>query len=52
MARSVRNVGMLLLGIFLILEGLGMLVSLPIPGLGVIEGLLALLAGIFILLGR
>ena len=52
MARSYRSIGFLLLGIYLILQGLGMLIPLPIPFLGVIEGLLALVAGILILIGR
>ncbi len=52
MARSTRSVGLLLLGIYLILIGLGSLIPLPIPFLGVIEGLLALIAGILILVGR
>ena len=45
-----RNIGMLLLAIFLILWGLSALV--PIGGLGVILAILAIAAGIFILIGR
>jgi hypothetical protein len=45
-----RNIGMLLLAIFLIAWGLVML--LGIGGLGVILAILAIAAGIFILLGR
>jgi hypothetical protein len=45
-----RNVGMLLLGIWLILTGIGVLVSLPIPG--IVTSVIALLAGILILIGR
>ena len=52
MARSYRSVGFLLLGIYLILQGLALLISLPIPYFAVIQGLLALLAGILILVGR
>ncbi len=48
--RVTRNVGMLLLGIWLILSGLGGLVALPIPG--IIMTVLALLAGILILIGQ
>jgi len=48
--RVTRNMGMLLLGIWLILSGLGGLVALPIPG--VIMTVLALLAGILILIGQ
>jgi hypothetical protein len=45
-----RNTGMLLLGIWLILAGLGALTALPVPG--VVSAVIALLAGILILIGR
>jgi len=45
-----RNIGMLLLAIFLIAWGVVQL--LGIGGLGVILALLAIAAGVFILLGR
>ena len=45
-----RSVGMLLLAIWLIIAGLGTLAPLPIPG--VVSGVIALLAGILILIGR
>lgn len=45
-----KNIGFLLLGIWLILTGLSAFVSMG--GLGVILALLAIAAGIFILLGR
>jgi hypothetical protein len=45
-----RSVGMLLLGIWLILVGLGSLAPLPVPS--VVNGVIALLAGILILIGR
>jgi hypothetical protein len=46
-----KNIGMLLLAIYLILAGLGLLVhTIAIPAL--IMGILALMAGIFILIGR
>ena len=48
--RVTRNIGMLLLGIWLILAGLGGLAALPIPP--VINAVLALLAGILILVGQ
>jgi hypothetical protein len=48
--RVTRNVGMLLLAIWLILNGLGGIAPLPIPG--VIMSVLALLAGILILIGQ
>jgi hypothetical protein len=46
------NLGMLLLGIWLILTGLIGLFGLALPYAGVIMGVLALLAGILILAGR
>ena len=45
-----RNMGMLLLAIWLILTGLSGLVALPLPA--VVMAVLALLAGILILVGR
>jgi hypothetical protein len=45
-----RNIGFLLLAIWLILTGLSAFISLG--GLGVILALLAIAAGIFILIGR
>jgi hypothetical protein len=45
-----RNIGFLLLAIWLILTGLSAFMSLG--GLGVILALLAIAAGVFILLGR
>jgi hypothetical protein len=52
MKRFTKNIGMLLLAIWLILSGLIALFSLSFNGLGLIMGLLAIAAGIFILLGR
>jgi hypothetical protein len=48
--RLTRSVGMLLLGIWLIITGLAGLAPLPVPG--VITAVLALLAGILILVGQ
>lgn len=48
--RTTRSVGMLLLGIYLILVGIGGFAALPIPTL--LLSLLALIAGILILVGR
>jgi len=45
-----RNIGFLLLAIWLILTGLSAFISLG--GLGIILALLAIAAGIFILMGR
>jgi hypothetical protein len=47
-----RNVGMLLLGIWLILTGLLQIASISIAGSGIILALLAIVAGILILIGR
>ena len=52
MRRFTRNIGMLLLAIWLILTGLIALLNLSFAGLGLIMGLLAIAAGIFILLDR
>lgn len=49
-ARITRNQGMLVLAIWLILSGVAGLVVIPIPG--VLMALLALIAGVLILLGR
>ncbi len=51
-ARINRNLGMLLLSIYLILAGLGLLIGLHFVYMGVLEGLLALAAGVLILIGR
>jgi hypothetical protein len=48
--RVTQNVGMLLLAVYLILVGLGGLVAVGIPA--VVMAVLALLAGILILVGR
>ena len=47
-----KNLGFLLLAIWLILYGLIALLSLSFAGLPVIMAILAIAAGIFILLGR
>ena len=52
MKRLTKNIGMLLLAIWLILTGLIALFSLSFNGLGIIMGILAIAAGIFILIGR
>ena len=45
-----KNIGMLLLAVYLILAGLGMLLAFVIPT--VLMGILAVAAGVFILIGR
>ena len=47
-----KNLGMLLLGIWLILSGLILLLNLSFSGLGILMAILAIAAGAFILLGR
>ena len=47
-----KNLGMLLLGVWLILSGLLPLLGLGIPGAGMIMGILAIAAGVLILVGR
>jgi hypothetical protein len=55
MARSLlqgRSIGMVLLSIYLILAGLGLVIGLSFEGLPILMGVLALLAGVAILAGR
>lgn len=47
-----RNLGMLLLGIWLIMTGLVHVFSISIPAMGTLLPLLAIVAGVLILLGR
>lgn len=48
-----RSIGMIVLAIYLILEGLTALVpSLSFSGMGVVMGILALVAGVLILIGK
>jgi hypothetical protein len=49
--RISEGLGMILLAIWLILEGLILLFGLTFAGINIIMGLLALIAGIIILLG-
>jgi hypothetical protein len=46
----ISNIGFILLAIYLILVGITSLAAVAIPG--IILGILALLAGIFILIGK
>jgi uncharacterized membrane protein HdeD (DUF308 family) len=50
--RLTRNLGMLLLAIWLILTGLIALFNLSFQGSGTLLGVLALAAGILVLIGR
>ena len=50
--RLTKNIGMLLLSIWLILTGLITLLKFSFTGLDIIMAILAIAAGIFLLLGR
>ena len=50
--KSTKNLGVLLLGLWLILTGLQSLVHISIPGLGLIMAVLALAAGVLLIAGR
>ena len=52
MARSLGSIGMILLAVWLILHGLVTLTNLHFTGLPIILGILALVAGILLLLGK
>jgi hypothetical protein len=49
--RFTKNIGMLLLAIFLIIWGLTALIP-ALSGLGLVAAIIAIAAGVFILLGR
>ena len=50
--RLTRNLGMLLLAIWLILTGLMPLLNLSFSGVGTLMGILAIAAGVLLLIGR
>ena len=47
-----KNIGMLLLAIWLILSGVMPFLNLGFPGMGTIMAILAIAAGVLILIGR
>jgi hypothetical protein len=47
-----RNVGMLLLAVWLVLTGLVPLLNLSFSGLGTVMAILAIAAGVLVLVGR
>jgi hypothetical protein len=51
-SRAPRNLGMLLLGIWLILSGILPLIHLSFTGLALIMAVLAIAAGVLIIMGR
>lgn len=50
--RATRNLGMLLLGIWLVISGVVPLINLSFSGLGTLMAVLALAAGVLIIAGR
>lgn len=50
--KPTKNLGMLLLAVWLILTGLIALLDLGFEGMGMLLGILALAAGVLILVGR
>lgn len=50
--RPTRSLGLQLLGIWLVAQGIISLVPILLPGLGVVMSLLALAAGLVLLLAR
>jgi hypothetical protein len=50
--KGVSGTGFALLGVWLIIMGLVQVINLHFSGLGLLQGVLALVAGILILLGR
>jgi hypothetical protein len=47
-----KNIGMLLLAVWLILTGLIPLLNFSFSGLGLVMGILAIASGVFIVIGR
>jgi hypothetical protein len=47
-----KGLGLLLLGIWLIVTGLEQVVRIPVAGLGSILAILAIVAGVLLVLGR
>jgi hypothetical protein len=48
----IKNLGMILLAVWLIMWGLITILALSFHGIWIVMGVLAILAGIFILLGK
>lgn len=47
-----KKLGMILLGIWLIASGLLQIISIAIPGIGIILAILAIAAGLLLLFGK
>ena len=52
MMKLTKSLGMLLLGIWLVVMGLVQVFGISLPAIGTLLPLLAIVAGVFILLGR
>ncbi len=52
MARNLSRLGLAALGIYLILQGLVSVIGLSFSGLGLLLGVLAIVAGVLLLVGR
>jgi hypothetical protein len=52
MARAYGRLGSICLGVYLLLQGLVLLLGLQFLGLPILLGVLALLAGVLLLVGR
>ena len=52
MAKGFGSLGLAALGIYLILQGLVSMIGLAFNGLGLLLGVLALVAGVLLLIGR
>jgi hypothetical protein len=52
MARTFGRLGIVCLGIYLLLQGLVHVIGLGFAGLGVLMGVLAILAGVLLLVGK
>ena len=50
--KRITGLGLMLLGVWLILNGLAGIIGLSFSGFGTLQAILALAAGILILLGR
>jgi hypothetical protein len=52
MARTFGRIGIAALGIYLVLQGLVSIIGLSFSGLGLLLGVLAIVAGVLLLIGR
>lgn len=50
--RTTRNLGMIVLAVYLVMVGLSQLIHLSFAGFGILMGLLAIVAGLLIAFGR